>query len=162
MQRTWNLLTRAYVTTLRHAGACTLVLVWLGLGLCPTVAVAQSPDKANSAISSQAYEIAVIDKSMTGAWKDERAFQAFVRETFGPVRIHRLRFNSQELHDWLDRESQPVPRILCLLDGWTSPEIKRVDLRGSKGGKPLRLTLEVREHQWQAALRRAKEFADHR
>jgi hypothetical protein len=134
------------------------VLLPLLVCLLLTMRAADSPPVE---IGEEAFEIAVIDKSLTGDWKEEAAFREHVEELFGKVEIRKFNYQSKEFKEWLDKKPQNVPRILCLVDGWTSPEIVRVDVRGSKDGKPLRATFEVKDRQWRDALRRAKEHADH-
>ena len=140
-----------------------LVLLLLACLLGLTTRAADSPpaDGGPETKADRAYEIAVIDKSLTGDWKEESAFREVIQELFGKVDIRKFNYQSKEFKEWLDKKPQDVPRILCLVDGWTSPEIVRVDVRGSKDGKPLRTTVEVKDRQWRDALRRAKELADH-
>lgn len=135
-------------------------LVTCLLGLTTWAADSPPVDSVPETKADVTCEIAVIDKSFTGDWKEESAFREEVQELFGKVEIRKFNYQSKEFKEWLDKKPQDVPRILCLVDGWTSPEIVRVDVRGSKDGKPLRATFEVKERQWRDALRRAKEHVN--
>ena len=47
--------------------------------------------------SSVRYEVALIDKSMTGGWQSERAFRQYVKELFGVSKIHRFKLRGEPL-----------------------------------------------------------------
>jgi len=106
------------------------------------------------------YEVALIDKSMTGDWRNEREFQKHVRELFEVSKILKFKLRGEPLQDWLDKESPSVAKVICLIDGWTAPTMKRVDVRGSRNGKSLKRTFEVEKGNWKEALARAKQYAE--
>jgi len=106
------------------------------------------------------YEVALINKSMTGDWRDERAFKKHVKEMFGTSKILRFKLRGDPLQDWLERNEPSVVKVICLIDGWVGPGMTRVDVRGSRQGEPLKLTLKVEKGDWKAALARAKRYVE--
>jgi hypothetical protein len=110
--------------------------------------------------SSVTYEVALVNKSMTGDWRDERAFRKHVKATFRTSKILRFKFRGDPLLDWLDEEEPSVARVICLIDGWISPGMKRVDVRGSRDGEPLKFTIKVVDGKWKEALTQAKRYVE--
>jgi hypothetical protein len=131
-----------------------LAALWILTG--HSAAPVSADDPARETVSSQTCEVAIIDKSLTGKWADEREFRKLVHELFEVSEFRRFEFRRDALHDWIEEKSNSVVKVICLIDGWTTPRITRVDLRGSHRGKPLKVTFKVERDEWQEALRRAK------
>jgi hypothetical protein len=137
------------------AFACAVILCFIdAVASSKAAAPAQAPEP------QPPYEVALIDKSMTGGWTGEREFENYVRETFGVSKTLKFKLRSPSFQDWLEKESSASAKVICLIDGWTSPSIARVDVRGKTGGLELKRTFEVDHGNWKAALTRAKAYAD--
>jgi len=143
------------VSFLSAAFACAVVLCFID-----AVASSKSTAPAKSAEKNPPYAVALVDKSMTGSWDAEREFRRQVRKIFGDSTISKFKLRSDSFQDWLEQDSGSTAKIICLVDGWTSPAITRVDVRGSRSGKTMRKTFEVKDGDWKTALHDARAYAD--
>ena len=131
-----------------------------GPGILPPAPAPTLLSAAPAPAARPTYEVAVVDKSMTGKWEGEREFKKHVQETFGVSELRRFQPKTKELYDWIDSPSPRTVKIICLLDGWRSPDIKQVDVRGFSGDKALKTTFKVEEKRWREALDQAKTYAE--
>lgn len=132
----------------------------IALGSAWAAATPQPAEPEKPAPTRVVYEVALINKSMTGDWRDERAFRKQVQELFGTSKILKFKLRGDPLQDWLDSDTPSVAKVICLIDGWTSPGMTRVDVRGSRDGQPLKLTVEVERGDWKEALAQAKRHVE--
>ena len=103
------------------------------------------------------YEVAVINKSMTGDWADEREFRKHVKAVFKTEEVLRFKYRGDNaLHEWLDEGEPSEVKVICLIDGWTSATITRVDVRGQLKGTALKRAFKVKHGDWKEALAQAK------
>lgn len=104
------------------------------------------------------YEFAVLDKALSGSWSEQRTFRQYLQETFDDPIVSSFEPDSELFDDWLQKESRATVKIICRMDGWTSPNVVRVEVRGTWGNKPVRRAFEVKDGNWRSALQRAKQF----
>ncbi|MCL4179266.1 MAG: hypothetical protein KJ072_16180 [Verrucomicrobia bacterium] len=143
------------VSFLGLAFACAVILCFIdAVASSRAAAPAQAPEP------QPPYEVALIDKSMTGGWTGEREFVNYLRETFGVSKTLKFKLRSPSFQDWLEKESPASAKVICLIDGWTSPSIARVEVRADTRGQELKWTFEVVHGDWKGALTRAKAYAD--
>jgi hypothetical protein len=146
--------------------ALRILFLWLTVSCGLAANSASAADTAQSVPPAEeralivAYEVALINKSMTGDWEDEREFRKQVKQVFGKSEVLKFKLRGEPLQDWLDKESPPTVKILCLIDGWVGPTMTRVDVRGSWDGKPLKQTFKVKDRNWKGALAQAKQYAE--
>ena len=138
------------------AAAAFLVAVVSGLPHWSPVHAADVPPKK----LGSSYEVAVIDKSYTGDWREEKEFQKTVEEQFGVAKVQRFKAGSGELHTWLDKHAVRTTKLICLVDGWTSADLKQIDVRGWRGTNTFKHTFKVEGKKWKLALTDAKQYSE--
>ncbi len=138
------------------AVAAVLTTIASGLPRWSSVHAADAPPKKPGG----PYEFALLDKSYTGEWRDEKEFRKVVEDMFGVTKVQKLKFNSEELRTWLDKHADRTTKLICLVDGWTSADLKQIDVRGWRGTNTFKHTFKVDGRKWKVALTNAKEYAE--
>lgn len=139
------------------------VMGWIGLvtlGGGAMILAAETLPGSGVSKSAVVYEVALVDKSLAGGWRGEREFLKHAKETLGVDAVQRFKPNEDRFRDWLERDTPVAVKLICLIDGWTSADLTRVDVRGQWNGRRFKRTIEVEDRDWRGALAQARRYVE--